>query len=180
MNIFVKMFEDKMTIESPGSFKPPTTPETIYDSHNPRNPHLMWGLYYFDFVQCAFEGTRRMRQSMREANLPDPKFAQKKAGIYQVVVTLENDVEHRGLYVRSEAAAQIKPEVYASLSERERMIVNYLADNPRVNITDAGKVLAMGWREAQTLLAGLEKKDVLRRSPGKYRSKHRFFFLKRT
>ena len=40
-----------------------------------------------------------MRQSMREANLPDPKFAQKQAGTYQVTVTLENDVEHRRLYV---------------------------------------------------------------------------------
>ena len=71
----------------------------------------MWGLYYFDFVQCAFEGTRRMRQSMREANLPDPKFAQKQAGTYQVTVTLENDVEHRRLYVRSEAAVGINPDV---------------------------------------------------------------------
>lgn len=179
MNIFVKMFEDKMVIESPGSFMPPTTPDTVYDSHNPRNPHLMWGLYFFEFVQCAFEGTRRMRESMRQANLPDPKFAQKQAGTHQVVVTLENDVEHRRLYVRSEAAAGINPDTYASLSESERMIVNYLVDNPRVNITDAGRVIAQGWRESQKLLADLEAKGVIARSPGKYRSKHRFYFLKR-
>jgi ATP-dependent DNA helicase RecG len=179
MNIFVKMFEDKMVIESPGAFMPPTTAATVYETHNPRNPHLMWGLYYFDFVQCAFEGTRRMRDSMREANLPDPKFAQKQIGTFQVTVTLENDVEHRKLYVRTEAAAAINPEVYASLSESERMIVNYLADNARVNITDAGLVVAKGWRQTQRLLADLEKKGVLARSAGKHRSKHRFYFLKR-
>lgn len=61
MNIFVKMFEDKMVVESPGAFMPPTTSDTVYDAHNPRNPNLMWALYYFDYVQCAFEGTRRMR-----------------------------------------------------------------------------------------------------------------------
>jgi ATP-dependent DNA helicase RecG len=116
MNVFVKVFEDKMVIESPGAFMPPTTPETVYDAHNPRNPHLMWGLYYFDFVQCAFEGTRRMRASMREANLPDPKFAQKQVGTFQVTVTLENDVQHRKQYVRTEATAAINPEVHASLS----------------------------------------------------------------
>ena len=40
MNIFVKMFEDKMVIESPGGFMPPTTADSIYDAHNPRNPIL--------------------------------------------------------------------------------------------------------------------------------------------
>ena len=60
------------------------------------------------------------------------------------------------------------------------MIVNYLADNPRVNITEAGLVIARGWRETQRILAGLEAKGVISRSPGKYRSKHRFYFLKRS
>ena len=36
------------------------------------------------------------------------------------------------------------PDVYKTLSESERMIVNYLADNPRVNITEAGLVIAQG------------------------------------
>jgi ATP-dependent DNA helicase RecG len=65
MNIFVKLFENKMVIESPGSFLPPTTAATVYDTHNPRNPNLMWAMYYFDFVQCAYEGTRRMRMVCR-------------------------------------------------------------------------------------------------------------------
>jgi ATP-dependent DNA helicase RecG len=126
MNIFVKMFDDKLVVESPGSFMPPTTAETVYDAHNPRNPNLMWGLYYFDFVQCAFEGTRRMREAMRAANLPDPKFVQKQIGTFQVSVTLENNQQHRKVYVRAEAAPSINPNVYNSLSESEKMIVNYL------------------------------------------------------
>lgn len=35
MNIFVKMFDDKFVVESPGGVLPPTTAETIYESHNP-------------------------------------------------------------------------------------------------------------------------------------------------
>jgi ATP-dependent DNA helicase RecG len=179
MNIFLKMFEDKLVIESPGSFMPPTTAETVYDTHNPRNPRLMWGLYYFDYVQCAFEGTRRMRASMREANLPDPKFVQKHVGTFQVVVTLENDVEHRRQYVRTEAAPNINPEVYASLSESEKMIVNYLVDRNRVNVTDAGLVIGRDWRETKKILDGLEAKAVIGRSLGKHRSRHRFYYLKK-
>ncbi len=64
MNIFIKMFDDRLVIESPGAFPPFVTPDNIYDSHHPRNPHLMNALYFLDFVKCANEGTRRMRDMM--------------------------------------------------------------------------------------------------------------------
>lgn len=178
MNIFVKMFEDKFVVESPGSFLPPTTAETVFDAHNPRNPNIMWALYYFDFVQCAFEGTRRMRDSMRAANLPDPIYVQRTTGTFQVSVTLQNDHEHRKQFVRTEAVADINPDLYAALSESEKMIVNYLADQDRVNVTDAGLVIGMDWRGTKIVLDDLEKKNVISRSPGKSRSRHRFYYLK--
>lgn len=179
MNIFVKMFEDKLVVESPGSFLPPTTAETVFDAHNPRNPNMMWALYYFDYVQCAFEGTRRMRDIMREANLPDPVFAQRATGTFQVTVTLRNNAEHRKQFVRAEAALGVDPVVYESLSESEKMLVNYLTDHPRVNVTNACLVVGMDWRSTKSILELLENKGLLARSPGKARSKHRFYFLRK-
>jgi ATP-dependent DNA helicase RecG len=178
MNIFVKMFEDKIVVESPGSFLPPTTPQSVYEAHNPRNPNLMWGLYYFEYVQCAFEGTRRMREGMREASLPDPVFRERQSGTYSVSVTLQNDVQHRKLFVRSEAFPTINPDLYNTLTESEKMIVNYLVERLKVNVTDAGLVIARDWRETKTILDGLVEKRVLARSPGKERSRHRFYYLR--
>jgi ATP-dependent DNA helicase RecG len=65
------------------------------------------------------------------------------------------------------------------LSESEKMIVNYLADQQRVNVTDAGLVIGMDWRGTKTVLDALVTKSVISRSPGKARSRHRFYFLKR-
>ena len=177
MNIFVKMFENKLVIESPGGFMPPTTAETVYNAHNPRNPNLMWALFYFDYVQCAFEGTRRMRQTMRQANLPDPHFAQKKSGIFQVVVTLKNNQEFRKLYVRAEAAGSISSNLYDKLSESEKLVVNYLVEKERVDVTDAGLVVSKDWRATKKILDDMEEKKIIERSPGKPRSRHRFYFL---
>jgi ATP-dependent DNA helicase RecG len=59
------------------------------------------------------------------------------------------------------------------------MIVNFLVDNKKVNVTDAGLVIARGWRQTQKILTDLEKKGVIARSAGKHRSRHRFYFLKR-
>jgi ATP-dependent DNA helicase RecG len=120
-----------------------------------------------------------MRDTMREANLPDPIFVQKTAGTFQVSVTLQNHVEHRKIYVRSEAAGGINPDLYAALSESEKMIVNYLADNERVNVTDAGRIIALDWRATKVVLDQLENKGVIGRSAGRTRSRHRFYFLKR-
>ncbi|WP_112402750.1 RNA-binding domain-containing protein [Agrobacterium tumefaciens] len=178
MNIFVKMFDDKIVVESPGAFLPPTTESTVYEAHNPRNPNLMWGLFYFDFVQCAFEGTRRMREGMREARLPDPRFKQRQSGTFQVSVTLENDVQHRKQFVRTEAVSAINPDLYAELSESEKMIVNYLAERLKVNVTDAGLVIARDWKDTKGILDGLVAKGILARSDGKTRSRHRFYYLK--
>jgi ATP-dependent DNA helicase RecG len=177
MNVFVKIFEDKFVVESPGSFLPPTTAETVYEGHNPRNPNLMWRLYYFDFVQCGYEGTRRMRDGMRRASLPDPVFVQQQSGTFKVTVTLENDAAHRKQFVRADAIGNMLPTVYESLTQEEKMLVNYLADQDRVNVTDAGLVIGCDWRKTKSVLDSLEKKKLIVRTPGKFRSRHRFYYL---
>ena len=182
MNIFVKLFEDKMVIESPGTFLPPTTGETVYDAHNPRNPNLMWAMYYFDFVQCAYEGTRRMRAGMQEASLPDPNFVQRQSGVFQVSVTLRNNVEHRKNLVRTEAMSLIDPIVYGNLTESERVLVNWCADGKQITVKDAQDILgglANDWRGARAVLDSLVRKFVFDRPPGKDRDRHRKWFLRK-
>ena len=114
MNIFIKLFQNKLVVESPGSFLPPTTSDTIYEAHNPRNPYTMEALFYLDRVHCAYEGTRRMRDSMIEANLPAPEFVQKQIGQHQVHVTLKNDIEHRKTFFNPNVAELVGSELYAT------------------------------------------------------------------
>src|SRR5258708_13850270 len=102
-----------------------------------------------------------MRGMMGAAALPDPVFVQRTGGTYQVSVTLKNDAEHRKMFVRAEAAAGINPEVYASLTESERMIVNYLADQDKVNVKDAGRVIALDWRATKNGTDGFENKRLI-------------------
>ena len=179
MNIFIKMFEDRVVVESPGLFMPPTTSDTVYDAHNPRNPNLMWALYYFDFVKCAFEGTRRMREGMREAKLPDPNFAQKREGVFQVQVTLKNDVEHRKAFVHADVADVLDEDTYIRLSDQEKMVINALADTRSLNVTEVLLLLDVEWRSAKAVMDHLEELGILERDPGKARDKNRRYALVR-
>ena len=45
----------------------------------------MEALLYLDFVKCAHEGTRRMRDTMQEAKLPAPEFRQVDAATTPLV-----------------------------------------------------------------------------------------------
>lgn len=87
--VFVRIFDDRMEVESPGGFPGPARER---ESH-PRNPHLMDALRYFDLVRLTREGTRRMAEEMRKLDLPPPEFSEPTG--FSVLVVLRNDLERR-------------------------------------------------------------------------------------
>ena len=181
MNIFVKMFDNRLVVESPGAFPPPVTPENIYDTHNPRNPHLMNALYYLDYVKCAHEGTRRMRDFMKGANLPEPEFTQKEVGFHQVHVTLRNNVEMRKEFVEAGALKILGESIYEDLSSDEKMVINFLAHKEKINVSDANRVLGKDWHTAKVILENLVARNILLRcsKTGKERDPSAHYVFKR-
>jgi ATP-dependent DNA helicase RecG len=181
MNIFVKMFDDRLVVESPGGFPPPVTPESIYDTHNPRNPHLMNALFYLDYVKCAHEGTRRMRDMLIVANLPEPEFAQQEIGTHQVHVTLRNNIEARKEFVEAGALKLIGESVYEQLNQEEKQIINFIAEKGRINVSDANRLLQKDWQTAKRTLDDLAGRTVLMRRSrtGKPRDPSAHYVLRR-
>jgi ATP-dependent DNA helicase RecG len=160
-NIFVKIFDDKMIVESPGGFVPPTTAATVYDAHNPRNPYLMEAMMHLELTFCGFEGTRRMRRAMETARLPEPRFRQIEAHSHQVHVTLENDVTSRKAFAESQYLRGIDEEKILSLSTDERLILEYLASKNEANITEAALVVSKSWPTASRIVSGLVDKGLV-------------------
>ena len=163
MNIFVKMFDDRLVVESPGGFPPFVTPDNIYDMHQPRNPHLMDALFYMKFVQCAHEGTRRIRDDMKKSGLPEPVFAQKEVGNALVQVTLLNDINHRKVFVDSDAFKILGEKLSKSLDDNERRIVNFIAENRTINVTQASNLINRRWQYCKKVLTRLTENGILDR-----------------
>ena len=161
-NIFVKIFDDKFVVESPGGFVPPTTGGTVYDAHNPRNPYLMEAMMHLELTFCGFEGTRRMRQAMVKAKLPEPRFRQIEAHSHQVHVTLENSVENRRPSLSSDDVVKLRKEQLVGLSEDESAIVSYLFQkNKDLNITHAALVLGKSWPTASKAISSLLDREII-------------------
>jgi ATP-dependent DNA helicase RecG len=181
--VFVKMFDDRLVIESPGGFPPTVTPDNIYENHHPRNPTTMDALKYLDFVKCHNEGTRRMRETMAESKLPLPEFEQKgtAGGAFGVRVTLRNNVKFRKALVDSTVHASIDESKLRNLDDRERMVLNFIAENGRINVSQCQRQLTMSrWHTAKTLLTAMTRKGLLKhRKPSGVDRSRSFFTLAR-
>jgi ATP-dependent DNA helicase RecG len=161
MHITIKMFDDRLEVESPGGFPPLVTPDNIYEMHQPRNPHLMDALFYLKYVQAANEGTRRIRDSMAKLGLPAPTFRQTRSNAAHVRVTLRNDVEHRKEFVDSDAFMVLGESLSGTLNEYEKRIVNHLAERGTINVTEAARIGGKRWQAAKKVLSALTERGIL-------------------
>lgn len=161
--IFVKMFDSRLEIESPGPFPPFVTPENIQESHHPKNPFLMEAMRHLDFVKCAHEGTRRMVISMRDMRLPAPEFRQEEIGIHTVKVTLRNNVHQRKTWVVRDVAELIGSIMAKALSEDQRRLVNLISERGEISVADAQRLIGGDWATVKKKLMKLVGMGILKR-----------------
>ncbi|MCU1272179.1 MAG: hypothetical protein JWN74_3473 [Acidobacteriaceae bacterium] len=161
-NIFIRMFDDRLIIESPGGFPPFVSPENIYEFSHPRNPHLMSAMQFLDYVKAMNEGTRRMRDSMNRMRLPNPEFKEGEVSFNTYVrVVLRNNVKQRRAWVVADVSSIVGEDLARQLSEHERMIVNRISDNGRINVSEVQRLTQREWSSAKTLLQKMVKKEIL-------------------
>ena len=166
MNVFIKMFDDKLVIESPGGFPPLVTPENIYNVHHPRNPTLMHAMFYLDLVKEHAEGTKRMRDDMAGMRLPPPEFRQIESGhgYAQVIVTLRNHIQQRRMWVDADASKVLGNAIAKNLNADEKRIVNFIAENGSINVTQCHRLIATTkkWHAAKRVLQKMVDRGLLR------------------
>jgi ATP-dependent DNA helicase RecG len=163
MTIYIKMFDDRLEIESPGGFLPFVNAENIYGSSCPRNPKLMHAMYFLKFVKMAAEGTRRMRDTMTAMGLPQPEFAQKELGHSRVRVTLRNDIQHRSKWLDKDVAALVGSALAKSLTDNEKRLLNFVAEHKAINVTQAVRLCGLEWGTAKKALNRLQDMGILQR-----------------
>ena len=155
--IFVKIFDDHFSVESPGGFMPSVTPENLF--HKPRNPFLMFVLREFGEVRCISEGTKRIKRELLDARLPSLRYEHDQN---RVCATLYNDVANRTNSLDSEAYKVLGEAVAFSLDQDERRIVNYIIEHGKINASGALRILSTTyWHTANAKLKRLVERRIL-------------------
>lgn len=166
--ITVKIFTDRMEIESPGGFIPPVKPEIIYETRASRNPHFMDAMRILGYVQMAREGTRRIRESMKEYKLPDPIFAQEAIHGVLVRVTLKNDNLSRKRSTDADVATYFGVDLWKRLQEHEVLIAAYAYNNEKIQVSDASRLTGRTWHTSKKDLERLVRTGTLEYIAGDY------------
>lgn len=166
--ISIKLFDDRMEVESPGGFVPPVNESTIYVTRAARNPHLMDALRVLGYVRMAREGTRRIRESMKEWQLPEPIFRQEAVNGVVVKVTLMNDHATRKRATDADVASFFGVDMWRRLSEHEIQIAAHVFRNETVQVSEAQRLTGRTWGTSKKDLDRLVNKGVLEFVPGEY------------
>lgn len=161
-NIFVRMFNDRIEVESPGNLPSIVTVENIYRESFPRNPTLMQALLYLGYVKFASEGVDRMRDEMINLELPEPKFQNDKSAVLFKVV-LRNNIEKRAVKDRLEGLEELNQDVIGDLRDKEKKIIYYLVQNKKGQISDFQKEIRRSRSTTIDYVRSLEKKRLVRR-----------------
>ncbi len=181
MHTTIKMFDDRLEVESPGGFPPMVNASNIYDVHSPRNPHVMDALFYLNFVLCEHEGTRRIRDTMQQLGLPTPLFEEITSTAATFRLTLRNSIEQRSKFVDQEAFKVLGKELSEGLSDNERRIVNYVVERQTINVTEASKLTNVRWHTIKKTLESLGERGILDHihSATVERDRHAYYVLKK-
>ena len=73
--IVLRMFDDRLEVESPGGLVGPVTLETLGQKRYSRNPLLARSMYELRLIEELGTGIKRMRRLMTELGSPPPRFA---------------------------------------------------------------------------------------------------------
>ena len=73
-DIQIKMFDDRITVESPGILPGIVRLNNLRTVHFSRNPNIARFLHEYDYVQEFGEGIDRMFNEMAAAGLPAPEY----------------------------------------------------------------------------------------------------------
>lgn len=73
-DIQIKIFDDHMTVESPGIFPGMVRPNNMREIHFSRNPKIAEYMHAYDLVKEFGEGIDRMYRELEESGNPEPKF----------------------------------------------------------------------------------------------------------
>ncbi|MFZ3207444.1 MAG: ATP-binding protein [Geobacteraceae bacterium] len=122
--IQIRLFSDRMEIQSPGGLYGTVTLETLEEEQSTRNRTLVRLLEDLHLVENRGSGIKAMLGAMRSANLEPPRFNDRRTSF---LVTLRNLT-----MMNPEALAWLSRFADIPLNDRQRLALVYLRHNQQI------------------------------------------------
>lgn len=156
-HIKVLMYDDHLSIESPGKLPNIVTLENIKEERFSRNPRIARTLTEFGWVREMNEGVKRIFSEMAKSYLHEPKYMEPGN---KVVLTLENSILTR----RSRQDTQLGTILpnYDKLTPIAQELVQYMYNTGKTLTTaEAAKITGRGRSTISKALSTLKKMQIV-------------------
>lgn len=156
-HIKVLMYDDHLSIESPGKLPNIVTLENIKEERFSRNPRIARTLTEFGWVREMNEGVKRIFSEMSKSYLHEPKYMEPGN---KVVLTLENNILTR----RSRQDTQLGTILpnYDKLTPIAQELVQYMYNTGNTLTTaEAAKITGRGRSTISKALSTLKKLQIV-------------------
>ena len=167
-DIQIKMFDDHITVESPGTLPGTVRLNNMREIHFSRNPKMAQLLHEYEYVREFGEGVDRMYREMEEAGLPEPEY---KTVAFMVHATIKNkkylvDASSAGLMHQEQpksAEDMPKSAEVVMLEGQQLAIYKYVVTNKSITTAIACELLGVKERRARSVLADMCKMGYLKK-----------------
>lgn len=156
-DIQVKMFDDRLEVESPGKLPGLVRLHNIRAIHFSRNPLIARVMAEMKYMRELGEGVDRMIREMEQMGLEPPLFEEYA---FMVRVTLRNSLKRRGL--KLSAQAEVAEEL-TGLNHRQRALLAYLQEHESVSRAEYERMFGVGTLTAKKDLQILFTRGLIKR-----------------
>jgi len=155
----VRMFADRLEVQSPGGLYGTVTEENLEVEHSTRNRVLMRLLEDIHLVENRGSGIKAMLEAMRTANLEPPRFDDKRSSFW---VTFRNHTLMSPL-----AITWLNQFSRLTLNDRQRLALVYLRHNERMANNDYQRLNHVDSLTAGRELRGLVQEGLVEQQSAK-------------
>lgn len=145
--IQVRMFANRLEIQSPGGLFGNVTIDNLEDEHSTRNARLMRMMEDMHVVENRGSGIGAMLHAMREANLEPPRFDDRRASFK---ITLHNHT-----LMTLEAVKWLNRFSHLPINDHQRLALVYLKQNHHIDNQDYRRLNRVDMMAAGQDLRGL-------------------------
>ncbi|WP_089942083.1 ATP-binding protein [Candidatus Entotheonella palauensis] len=146
--IQIRMYADRLEIQSPGGLFGNVTTENIEEEQSTRNARLMRMMEALHIVENRGSGIKAMLHVMREANLEPPAFEDRRTSFR---VTFRNHT-----LINPNAVSWLNQFAATSLNDRQRLALVYLRQHQYINNRDYRRL-----NRVDSTLAGQELRGLV-------------------
>lgn len=161
--VYVKHYPDKIVIENPGGFLEGITTQNIITHPSvPRNKLIAETLQRLKYVQRTGQGVDIIFREMLSSGKPYPQYSVYNDAVSLTIYSSIDDID----FVKFIAQEQNKKQRMTPLAEL--MVLRYLTDNKRINMSEVQDITQTTLDESRKTISNLVKDGLIELSGKEY------------